>query len=83
MLRDLLRLSVFLPSLQSRLIPAHSSRFRLYRTSLSDSVRTTRRMEAAFFVGLAIELLIAGLQAADGAGIPLFAGSSKKQIPIT
>jgi hypothetical protein len=40
-------------------------------------------MAAAFFVGLAIELLIAGLQAADGAGIALFAGSSKKQIPIT
>ena len=35
-----------------------------------------------FFVRLAIELLIAGSQAADGAGFQLFASGSKKQIPI-
>jgi len=39
-------------------------------------------MEAAFFVRLAIELLTAGSQAADGAGFQLFASRSKKQIPI-
>src|SRR5262245_26253067 len=35
-----------------------------------------------FFVRLAIELLTAGSQAADGAGFQLFASRSKKQIPI-
>ncbi len=35
-----------------------------------------------FFVRLAIELLIAGSQAADGAGFQFFASGSKKQIPI-
>jgi hypothetical protein len=40
-------------------------------------------MEAAFFVGLVIELLLAGLQAADGAGIPLFASACKKKTPLT
>jgi hypothetical protein len=38
-------------------------------------------MAAAFFP-LAIELLTAGSQAADGAGFQLFASRSKKQIPI-
>jgi hypothetical protein len=40
-------------------------------------------MEDAFFVRLAIELLIAGLQAADVAGFQLFASASKMKIPIT
>jgi len=34
------------------------------------------------FVGLAIELLKAGSQAADGAGFHVSASDSKKQIPI-
>lgn len=36
-----------------------------------------------FFIRLAIELLIAGSQATDGAGFQLFASGSRKQIPIT
>src|SRR5262245_54975362 len=39
-------------------------------------------MEPAFFVRLAIELLTAGSQVADGGGFQLFASRSKKQIPI-
>jgi hypothetical protein len=39
-------------------------------------------MELRFFVRLAIELLTAGSQAADGAGFQIFASRSKKQIPI-
>jgi hypothetical protein len=35
-----------------------------------------------FFVGLAIELLLAGSHVADGAGFQLSAPGSKKQIPI-
>jgi hypothetical protein len=35
-----------------------------------------------FFIRLAIELLTAGSQAADGAGFQLFASRSKKQVPI-
>jgi len=39
-------------------------------------------MEDAFFVRLAIELLIAGLQAADKAGFQLFVSASTIQFPI-
>jgi hypothetical protein len=39
-------------------------------------------MEPAFFVRLAIELLTADSQAADGGGFQLFASRFKKQIPI-
>ena len=39
-------------------------------------------MEAALLVRLAVELLTAGSQAADGAGVQLLASRSEKQIPI-
>jgi len=39
-------------------------------------------MEAALLVRLAVELLTAGSQAADGAGVQLLASRSENQIPI-
>lgn len=39
-------------------------------------------MEAALLVRLAVEVLTAGSQAADGAGVQLLASRSEKQLPI-
>jgi hypothetical protein len=56
---------------------------RVHKATLSDTLRLEMGIGGLLsFVGLAIELLMAGSQAADGAGFQLSASDSKKQIPI-
>ena len=61
-----------------------ASRRRFDITLPSDTLRLKMGIGRLLsFVGLAIELLIAGSRAADGAGFQLSASGSKKQIPIS